>query len=191
MFSSTSHLISSLAKHLGKNLLVCLIHPWQCSAVMSWHAASIASRRDIWSCGRWSKTFHLQAEKQLLNGVEERGVRGNEKGHHPRMALNQAVTAREWWNATLSHVITYIDRSPICPLSTSGTSLSCKSSKNRRRRSVLYGPITHLFTSAPLMEIAAHMVMLAPLWPGTVTVALLPIMFLPCRHLFAKLKPAS
>ncbi len=27
MFSSTSHLISSLARHLGKNLLVCLIHP--------------------------------------------------------------------------------------------------------------------------------------------------------------------
>jgi len=42
--------ISSLARLLGKNHLAFRIHPWQCSG-MSWHAASIASRRDIWSCG--------------------------------------------------------------------------------------------------------------------------------------------
>lgn len=71
-----------------------LIHPWQCAAMMSWHLASIASRRDIWSCERWSKPLRLQVEKnssmglrKLLNGVEERGVRGKEKGHHPQMAV--------------------------------------------------------------------------------------------------------
>ncbi len=102
MFSSTSHLISS---SLARCFLLCLIHPWQCSAVMSWHAASIASRRDI-----WSKTFHL-------NEVEESGVRGKEDGHHSRMGARLWLLW-EWWNTTMLHVITYIDKwSPTCPLS--------------------------------------------------------------------------
>ncbi len=50
-FSSTSHLMSSLAIHLGKNLFACLIHPWQSSAGMSRHPAFIASKKDPWSCG--------------------------------------------------------------------------------------------------------------------------------------------
>ncbi len=83
---------------------------------MSLHAASIASWRDIWFCGGWSKTVHLQAHKKLLNGVDETGVRGKEDGHHSRMG------ARLWllwerWNTTLLHVITYIDKwSPTCSL---------------------------------------------------------------------------
>ncbi len=47
----------SIAVHRGKNLLECRIHPLQCSAVMSSHAAFMASNRDIWSCGLWS-TYH-------------------------------------------------------------------------------------------------------------------------------------
>ncbi len=45
------------------DLLECRTHPLQWSAVMSSHAAFMASNRDIWSCGLWSYTFHLHAEK--------------------------------------------------------------------------------------------------------------------------------
>lgn len=45
--------------------------------------------------------------------------------------------------------------------------------------------------SIPSVDIAAHIVMLAPLWLGTITVALFPITFLPRRRVLAKLKPAS
>ena len=39
-------------------------HGHECRIMtMSWYTASFAYRRDIWSCGLWSKTFHLQAEK--------------------------------------------------------------------------------------------------------------------------------
>ncbi len=46
---------------------------WYCSAVMSWHAASIASWRDM------VKNLPSPGSEKLLNGVEERGVRGKEK----------------------------------------------------------------------------------------------------------------
>ncbi len=116
--------------------------------------------------------------EKLLNGVEERGSKGQLKGtsssdgHQTRLWLhgNGGMPHYPMW----SHILTGLPPVPFLPLA---QVLSCKSSKNRRRQSVLYGPITHLFRSAPLMEIAAHMVMEAPLWPGTVTVALLPIMF--------------
>ena len=43
----------------------------------------------------------------------------------------------------------------------------------------------------PSLEMAAHMVMLAPLCPGTVTVALYPMRFLPRLLTLQRLKPAS
>ncbi len=53
-FSSTSHLMFSIAMHRGKkNLLECRTHPLHWSAVMSSHAAFMASNKDIWSCGLW------------------------------------------------------------------------------------------------------------------------------------------
>jgi len=55
--------ISSLARHLGNNHLTCLIHPWQCSAVMSWYAASIASRKDI--CSQYEQRFSLTLAYKL------------------------------------------------------------------------------------------------------------------------------
>ncbi len=92
--------------------------PLQCSAVMSWHAASIASWRDIWSCGRWSKTFNLQAHK-----ISSMGLRKGEYGTRKRDFIlewvsNQAVTALGWWYATLFHAIIYwqVVWSPTCPL---------------------------------------------------------------------------
>ncbi len=38
-------------------------HPLHWSAVMSLHAAFMASNRDIWSCALWSYTFHLHSQK--------------------------------------------------------------------------------------------------------------------------------
>ncbi len=46
----------------GKNLLECRTHPLQWSAVMSSHAASMASHRDIWSCD----TLHLHYQIFLV-----------------------------------------------------------------------------------------------------------------------------
>ncbi len=99
----------------GKVSFLCLILPCQCSAVMSWHAASIASRRDI-----WSKTFRLQVEEKLLNEVEKSGV------NHSRIDVkpvcdctgNGGMPHCSMW----SHILT-------SSLSTSGTSLSCRFSK--------------------------------------------------------------
>ncbi len=118
MFSSTSHLISSLARHLGKNLLVCLIHPWQCSAVMSWHAASIASRRDIWSCGRWSKTIsRLRKTPQWGWGKGSKGQRkgtSSSDGHQTSLWLhgNGGMPHCPMW----SHILTGLPPVPFLPL---------------------------------------------------------------------------
>ncbi len=49
-----------------KHIIECRTHPLQRSAVMSPHAAFMASNRDIWSCALWSYTFHLHAEKTLV-----------------------------------------------------------------------------------------------------------------------------
>ncbi len=56
----------SIAIHRGKNLLEYRTNPLQWSAVMSSHAAFMASNRDIWSCGLWPYTFHIYAKKTLL-----------------------------------------------------------------------------------------------------------------------------
>lgn len=45
--------------------------------------------------------------------------------------------------------------------------------------SALYGPVRGLCNNSPLENIAVHIVMLAPLCPGTFTVSLFPIIFLP------------
>ncbi len=44
-----------------KNLLEHLTHPLQWSAVMSSHAAFMASNRDIWSCALWSTDIYTGA----------------------------------------------------------------------------------------------------------------------------------
>ncbi len=55
-FSSTSHLMFSIAMHRGKNLLECRTALQWSVLTMSSHAAFIASSRDSWSCGLWSYT---------------------------------------------------------------------------------------------------------------------------------------
>ncbi len=65
--------------------------------------------------------------------------------------------------------------------------LSCPDMK----QSVLYDPISGLCNIRPSDGIAVHIVMLAPLWPGTSTIALFPITFLPCQPVLANLIPAS
>ncbi len=79
--------------------------PLQCSAVMSWYAASIASWRDIWSCGRWTKTFHIQTHK-----TPQWGWGKGSKGEEKETSFSNGCQTRhwEWRNATLFHVITYV-----------------------------------------------------------------------------------
>ena len=78
-------------------------------------------------------------------------------------AANHSVTARKWWNATLAHTTTKCLTSP---LSSTGASLPWSSSRNKMRRSVLYSPMSGLCSSNPSEDNAAHMVILAPHWPG-------------------------
>ena len=53
----------------GKNLFECLIHPWQSSADMSWHAAF---RRDICSCRQWLYMYlPPPLRNTFLHGVKE------------------------------------------------------------------------------------------------------------------------
>jgi len=52
-----THYSGKASRHLEKNHLAFLIYPLLCLAGISWDAESIASRREIWSCGRWSKNF--------------------------------------------------------------------------------------------------------------------------------------
>ncbi len=88
---------------------------------------------DVLSCsshciqeGHLVKTFHLQVEKKVLNEAEESGVRGKENGHHSRMGVKPVCDCTgmvECHTVPCDHIY------PTCPLSTSGTSLSCRSSK--------------------------------------------------------------
>lgn len=87
--------------HLGKNLLECLIHPWQSSGLVSSHPARMASKRDIWSCGWWPNTFHLQAEKNSSIGLRKGEYAGRYKTINLWCAANQSVTAAEWWKETI------------------------------------------------------------------------------------------
>ncbi len=61
-FSSTSHLMFSIAMHRGRNLLEWHTHPLDWSAVMSSHTAVMTSNRDVWSCD----TFHLHSQKMVV-----------------------------------------------------------------------------------------------------------------------------
>ena len=178
--------------HRGKYLLAWRIHPWQSSAPIARQPAFIASRRGICSYGRWSYTFHLQAEKNYLIGFRKGEYAGRNCIIIRGCAANHSFTRREWWKATLSQIMTYRVMPGLnSPLSSGGISNSFNASRNVMRRSVLYGPIVGMWQRTPSLEMAAHMVILAPLWPGTVTVALCPMMFLP-RHLtLQRLKPAS
>ncbi len=56
--------------------------------------------------GHLVKNLPSPGWEKLLNGFEERGVRGKEKRNHSRMGVKQGSE----WNATLLHVITYIGK---------------------------------------------------------------------------------
>ncbi len=126
----------------------------------------------------WPVIIHLYAGRNCII------IRG--------CAANHSFTRREWWKATLSQIMTYRLMPGLnSPLSSGGISISFNASRNVMRRSVLYGPIVGMWQRTPSLEMAAHMVILAPLWPGTVTVALCPMMFLPRLLTLQRLKPAS
>ncbi len=87
---------------------------WFCSAMMSWHAASIVSWMDD---GQKPSISRLQAQTPHWGLLKGSKVQGKEtsfsNGFQTMLWLHWA-----WWNATLLHVITYIGKwSPTCPLS--------------------------------------------------------------------------
>ncbi len=115
MFSSTSHLISSLARHLGKNLLVCLILP---GIVQLWCLGMhyiLEGHLVLWTM---VKNPPCQAQKTPQWGWGK-GSKGQEKETSFSNGCQTMLWLHwEWWNATLLHVITYIGKwSPTCPLS--------------------------------------------------------------------------
>ena len=110
MVLSTAHLISSLARHLGKNLLVCLFLPcivqlWCLGIQHTLHPGGTSG-------GTMVKNLPSPGSVKLLNGVEERGVKGKEKKHHSWMGVKPGS------DCTGNGVITYFDKwSPTCPFS--------------------------------------------------------------------------
>lgn len=167
----TSYFLSHYASWIELLAVHCL---WQFSADTSRQPASVASRRDIWFCGWWSYTFHLQAGnknpkwgwgkwKPFLDGLQTR-----------------FVIACEWWNATLSHAFTNVlVFPPTCSLfvllavvggghlKTKGGARCC-----RDQLGISAGPNQHFRLQ--------H----TPLWPVAST-----MMFLPRQRVFAKWNP--
>ena len=85
------------------------------------------------------------------------------------------------WKLTLSHTMTNVSKwGPTKPLSCRGIRSECRWSKKdhlppRRTRCfwVLYGPRLGMWVTTPFSEMAAHMVMLPPSWPGTSSIYLM------------------
>lgn len=65
-----------------------LIHPWQRPCVMSWSAASMASRRSTRACDWWSQTLHVHTEN--ISSL--------------RFIMKDSLCDR--WNTTLSQITT-------------------------------------------------------------------------------------
>lgn len=95
------------------------------------------------------------------------------------------MTRWEWWKAPLSQIMT---KSLNSFLSSGVIGLSWSVFRNVMRRYVLYGPIVGIWNRTTSLEMAAHMVMLAPLCPGTVKVALYPMRSLPHLLTLQRLK---
>ncbi len=118
MFSSTSHLISSLTRHLGKNLLVCLILP---GSVQMW---CLGMQHPLRPGGTFGPVDDEQNPSiSRLRKTTQWGWGKGSKGQGKETSFSNGCQTRlwlhwEWWNATLLHVITYTGKcSPICPLS--------------------------------------------------------------------------
>ncbi len=65
----------------------------------------------------------------------------------------------------------------------------CKESKKVSRCCVLYGPRQGIWVRTPFSEMAAHIVIFPPRWPGTSMVALCPMRFLHVFYLLPDWNP--
>lgn len=105
---------------------------------------------------------------------------------------NHCLMMFDRWKLTLSQMTTYFGKSSLNrPLSLSGMRALYRVSKKLSRCWVLYGPIRGIWVRTPCSEIAAHMVIFPPRWPGKSTVALWPMIFRPRLLHLVRLKPAS
>lgn len=101
-------------------------------------------------------------------------------------SANQFWTGAARWKLTLSHTTTYRF------LWWSASFMLWSLSRNVRIWAVLYGPrLTWRWRTPCILEMAAHIVMFPPRWPGTSIMALWPMTFLPLLLVFARLNPAS
>ncbi len=87
MFSSTSHLISSLARHLGKNILVFLILP---GIVQLW---CLDIQHPLHPGGIFGQNLPSPCSEKLLNEVEEREVMARKRDVILEWVSNHALTA--------------------------------------------------------------------------------------------------
>ncbi len=149
----TSHWMFSLAMHRGKYLLAWRIHPWQSSAPIARQPAFIASWRGICSYGRWSYTFHLQAEKNSSIGFRK-GEYGREELHHnTRLCCKPFIHKARVVESNIVPIMTYRLMPGLnSPLSSGGISISFNASRNVMRRSVLYGPIVGMWQRTPSLR---------------------------------------
>lgn len=110
--------------------------------------------------------------KQFSYGVETWRVTWKERWHHLGTCFKPLC---DWEESVKRHIDPHsnkkfwIQSHP--PISSLGASLSWRSSRNKIRRSLLYGSTGSLCNRKPSDNIAVHIVMVAPLWPWTSTAA--------------------
>lgn len=167
-----------LILHRGKNLLACRIQPWHSSAPLQWqslHPARASAHRDGDHNPSTSKHWRFKnGEYAGRSCIIKQGC-----------TANHSFTRWEWWKAPLSQIMT---KSLNSFLSSGVIGLSWSAFRNVMRRYVLYGPIVGIWNRTTSLEMAAHMVRLAPLCPGTVKVALYPMRSLPRLLTLQRLK---
>lgn len=154
-------------------------------ALLSSQATFTASNRDIWACGRWSHTCHthLHAERNTLIGLRDGECGGRNSFVKLPCAANHSRTA----GSLKSHTMTTFGKSGLTkPLSCSGI-MSLWSAFRRARRSW----VCWMCVLTPLSEMAAHIVILPPHWPGVLLLARCPMTLWPCPLHSARLNPSS
>lgn len=120
---------------------------------------------------------------------------GNKVGGIPSASYSGSQTIA-WWRVSdgISHYPklprTLVNHLEMDPSHRQGWE-SCRGSLRRWGDAVLYGPIRGIWVSTPFSEIAAHILIFPPRWPGKSTVALWPMTFRPRLLLLVRLKPAS
>ncbi len=153
----------------------------------------MACTRGMRTKGCRSYTFHRHAENNSSMGFRNGEYGGRYCTRNVGWSANQFWTGAARWKLTLSHTTTYrFLWWSASFIRSGGMRMLWSLSRNVRIWPVLYGPrLAWRWRTPCILEMAAHIVMFPPRWPGTSIMALWPMTFLPLLLVFARLNPAS